>query len=125
MSCVHFSRNKYGSTHVHIMPELYSDNLIVGSEKNCGYREDILIHYGLSGGWSEGCLLPTDQVDDITFPTRAKNESSTVSAVAKLMNAMIMHDPKAFINYKKGKSYSTIENFFINIVTDTNLKIKS
>lgn len=107
------------------MPELYSDDLIVGSEKNCGNREDVLMHYGLSGVWSEGCLLPTDEVDDINFPTMAKNELSTVSAVAKLMYAMITHDPAAFMNYKQGKTCSTIKNFFINIVTDANLKIKS
>ena len=122
-NCKHSQRPKYGTTHIHVVPELFSDNHIVGSERNEGNREDVLIHYGLNGLWSEGCLLPTDNVDNISFPTKAASEWSTVSAVAKLMDAMINHDPQAFINYNKGKKYSTIENFFINIVTDTNLKI--
>ena len=112
----------WGQSHIHIMPELYNDNLMVGTIKNA-LRDNILIHNGLNGGWSDGCLIPTEQINRTNNPTRAMDEQSSTTAIARLYICMIMHDKEAFENYIYDKSHrakSTISNFIVRIIEDKN-----
>ncbi|MBR7117877.1 MAG: hypothetical protein IKC84_00695 [Helicobacteraceae bacterium] len=109
-------RKIFGTKHIHIVPQLKLKNAnttIIGKS-----RDGILIHYGDTGGWSTGCLLPTNELSWKKQKWIAKNKNSTINAIARLYIALIQHDKEAFKNYTFGVNNlakSTIKNFIIRI----------
>ncbi|WP_258436967.1 hypothetical protein [Helicobacter monodelphidis] len=117
-TCKHNKDNRktFGTKHIHIVPQLKpknSKNSVIGTSRN-----GILIHYGDTGEWSTGCLLPTNELKWKKERWIAKDRNSTVNAVAKLYITLIEHDTESFKNYALGTnnpSKSTIKNFIIKI----------
>ncbi|WP_394950839.1 hypothetical protein [uncultured Helicobacter sp.] len=58
-------------------------------------RDGILIHYGDTGEWSTGCLLPTNELRWKKERWIAKDRDSTINAIARLYIAIIKHDSEA------------------------------
>ena len=96
VSCKHNKddRKTFGTKHIHIVPQLKlkgKNNSVIG--KN---RDGILIHYGDTGEWSTGCLLPANELRWTKEKWIAKDRDSTINAIARLYIALIQHDTEAF-----------------------------
>lgn len=81
-------------------------------------RDGILIHYGDTGEWSTGCLLPTNELRWKKERWIAKDRDSTINAIARLYIAIIKHDSEAFKHYALGANNftkSTIKKFIVKI----------
>ena len=83
-TCKHNQDNRktFGTTHLHIVPQLKPKNTnttIIGES-----RDGILIHYGDTGEWSTGCLLPTNELKWKKERWIAKDRDSTINAIARL-----------------------------------------
>ncbi|WP_238699305.1 hypothetical protein [Helicobacter sp. MIT 05-5294] len=117
-TCKHNKDNRktFGTKHIHIVPQLKpkdSKNSVIGTSRN-----GILIHYGDTGEWSTGCLLPTNELKWKKERWIAKDRNSTVNAVARLYIALIEHDAESFKRYELGTNNptkSTIKNFIVKI----------
>ena len=117
-ACKHNNDNRksFGTKHIHIVPQLKPKNTnttIIGKS-----RDGILIHYGDTGEWSTGCLLPVNELRWKKERWIAKDRDSTINAVARLYVAMIKHDTEAFKNYIFGANNftkSTIKKFIVRI----------
>lgn len=115
-----FKKQHDWDTHSHIMPELKAIN-----ETNMGSRSGILMHNGDNGAWSEGCLLLGELENEIESKGH-KNSSwlyqETLLKTMQVIKLLIEHDIKAYRNYAKGESQSTIKNFVVKI-KEENIKI--
>ncbi|WP_349666143.1 hypothetical protein, partial [Helicobacter rodentium] len=117
-TCKHNQANRktFGTKHIHIVPQLKPKNTnttIIGKS-----RDGILMHYGDTGEWSTGCLLPANELRWKKERWIAKDRDSTINAIARLYIALIKHDMEAFKNYALGANNpakSTIKNFTIQI----------
>lgn len=117
-TCKHnqVNRKTFGTKHIHIVPQLKPKNTnttIIGKS-----RDGILIHYGDTGEWSTGCLLPTTELRWKKERWIAKDRDSTINAIARLYIAIIKHDREAFKNYILGANNftkSTIKKFIVRI----------
>ncbi|WP_257874682.1 hypothetical protein, partial [Helicobacter sp. TUL] len=109
-------RKTFGTKHIHIVPQLKPKNTnttIIGKS-----RDGILIHYGDTGEWSTGCLLPTNELRWKKERWIAKDRDSTINAIARLYIAIIKHDSEAFKHYALGANNftkSTIKKFIVKI----------
>ncbi len=109
-------RKRFGTKHIHIVPQLKqkgTSNATLPKD-----RGGIIIHYGDTGQWSDGCLLPTNELKWKQQKEIAQDENSTINAVARLCNVFIQHDLESFKNYKLGASNpqkSSIKNLTIKI----------